>query len=241
MPRRDALGGVGAVLLWAICGCSSESGAGADGGRDAAPPDIHSVDQAGERTADLSAQDGGSADVIAVDAPPLTLVANEYPCADEGKIYPSTAQNEVGHLIAAKLTPPHTPFTVTTVRYQVEASDTCNNTMAHRVEVTHGPQAAPENTPAEVQTIDVPAVVSAPEKRMIDLALPQPITLAGGEHLFVAVQMPMDHAGKLLCLTICMFHGLEDRNFWSNATGAPYDWTALNGTSMNVVIMALGH
>jgi hypothetical protein len=37
-----------------------------------------------------------------------------------------------------------------------------------------------------------------------------------------------------------MGDGVPDHTFWSNATQAPYSWTALNGANLNVAIMARG-
>lgn len=68
------------------------------------------------------------------------------------------------------------------------------------------------------------------------------LTLADGDHLFVAVELPGTYP-DVACLSMCT-DGLDypDRNWWSNTTAAPYSWAQLAdfGVPGNLAIIAYG-
>ena len=172
-------------------------------------------------------------------APTLTIAD----CVDEGGATIPNMGNE-GHLAAVRLTPPSYPFEVTGVAYVIAHADggKCNGKVAHRLELYVETAAAPSNMPTIAAQIDVPASSAEPGNfRLIEQQLAAPITLNQGESLFVAVELagtPAEH----ICIMNCEGTGDDDRNYWSNATAAPYNWATLAsfGNATNLRIGASG-
>jgi hypothetical protein len=78
-----------------------------------------------------------------------------------------------------------------------------------------------------------------------DVALPltAPLELKQGEHLFVSIEMNLvqNSASKLVtCVVTCSENPQADRNYWSNTTQPPYQWTTLSsvGRDQNLLVSA---
>jgi hypothetical protein len=143
----------------------------------------------------------------------------------------SPAANENGHLYAVRLTPPSYPYTVTEVVYEMfhDGGRNCDSSRAHRVEVFVGNAATPDNNPTNPAMIDVPAVNIGNGTRVVTETLPSPLTLQMGEHLFVGVEMIAgDVDDGPTCLATCGGATVTDRDWWSNAAAAPYNWATLS-------------
>jgi hypothetical protein len=245
MTTRRALLTGGVLPLLMLLACSSDDGPKPDQSRDQAmKTDLKALD-APALDVPVSVDRRRDAAVLPdhprADADQRPLITNEYPCkGSEGTVVP--AKNELGHFAAARLTPTSYPFTVATVRYELngEASG-CTNLLGHKVMVFVAETSTPPATPTGVVTIPVPAATSAGPHRVLEQALPSPITLTSGQHLFVAVEMTGDSSGTL-CLVACDGSGIADRNWWSNAVAPPYPWTTLAsfGITANLKIDALG-
>lgn len=239
-------------LVSALLGACSDD-EGPTGKPDAGPrvdtlsADLIAADVGGDApsTQDLRRADGPApgdltlTDQSSSDGPPLTLLSNENPCTvDRG--FSSLTTGDPGDMKIVRLTPPGYPFTVTHVRYGLEGNlaPECDNTLAHRVEVFAASGHAPESSPSIAETIDVPAVTSAPSERMVLLPLATPLTLQGGEHLFVALEQ-VGNATHSMCLYMCLDNVSVDRNYWSESAAAPYTWEPYS--TGNLAIEALGY
>ena len=164
------------------------------------------------------------------------------PCKEWSAVMP--LPGEEGQLAAARLTPPFWPYDVDKVVYQLlhgEADGVqCNASYPHRVELF---TAAGPNPPAEPE--DVLVVVTEEEEvpgteRLVIMDFDPPLTIEDGEDLFVAVELTGNYP-DVGCFSMCTdgsTHG--DRNWWSNATGAPYSWAELAsyGVMGNLVVVA---
>jgi hypothetical protein len=161
------------------------------------------------------------------------LLTNESPCmGPEVPLAPSAG--EEGHFSAARLTPSSYPFTVNKIRYYLAGDGSCTNGIAHQVMVFRGSDVAPAATPTVDAIIDVPAEAETASDRTVELDLQTPIQLTAGEHLFIAVEMAGDKNTVVLCTLTCMGNGIADRNYWSNATAAPFPWGTLDSFGINV-------
>jgi hypothetical protein len=159
--------------------------------------------------------------------PPTLTIAE---CVNSGNVVVPSPGNE-GHLTAARLTPPSYPFTVTEVVYELSngavRNGNCDAALAHRVEVYVDTAVQPSNTPTLVAQLDMMATAPTMEpSRLVVAPLPMPLVLTAGQHLFVAVEMA-GTAENHICVWMCEGTGADDRNYWSNATMAPYDWVTL--------------
>ena len=147
---------------------------------------------------------------------------------------------EETHWIAARLTPPSYPFTVTAVRYALAQGDvgsvTCNNGLAHAVEVFVGTDVAPVASPSIIEHADVDASAAVDGIRTFDHTLTRPLTLETGEYLFVAVQNAGVSPADCTCFATCKTGYVPDTNYWSNAGAPPYPWATLEsfGASLQV-------
>jgi hypothetical protein len=171
-----------------------------------------------------------------------TTLANETPCGGGTGVIRADPGEE-GHLVAVRLTPETTPFTVTKVRYRLPATPApCSPTLAHRVELYVSEEVAPPATPTPVATIDVPADPGRASAPLVTHDLDAPLVLEAGQHLFVAVSMA-GTSEERLCVTGCdNLEAEADRNYWSNAAAPPYTWATLAsfGMQVNAEIWALG-
>jgi hypothetical protein len=146
------------------------------------------------------------------------------PCLTLATVTP--AAGEAGHLYAVRLTPPSYPFEVTEVVYEMlHDGAMCDAQPAHRVEVFVESATAPAASPANPVVLNVPADAPMGLYRHVEMALPSPITLVTGEHLFVAVELPNVDSS---CIATCDGATVFDRDYWSGATAAPYSWATLN-------------
>ncbi len=138
--------------------------------------------------------------------------------------------HEIGHLVAARLTPSKGPFTVTRLRYHlrgVNCASWCDSTLAHRVELSVSKKKSPPASPGKVFKYRR-AMGVLPISRMVERVLPQPFTVPKGRHLFVALAMTGEAEGQKMCITLGdKNNGTPSRSYWSNATQAPYPWTTL--------------
>lgn len=236
------------IALFAACSDDNDTTDKPDAGprADLLSADLAAADVGGDgpSTSDLPRTDGPRpgdltlSDQAITDGPPLMLLSNENPCiTDRG--FSSLTTGDPGDMKVVRLTPAAYPFTVTHVRYGLEGNlaPECDNTLAHRVEVFAASGHAPESSPSIAETIDVPAVASAPAERLVVLPLATPLTLQGGEHLFVAVEQA-GNATHSMCLYMCLTT-VADRNYWSESTVAPYTWEPYS--TGNLTIEALGY
>lgn len=152
----------------------------------------------------------------------------------------SPLAGEETHWIAARLTPPSYPFTVNAVRYGLaqgeHGSVTCDNGLAHALEIFVGTDVAPVASPSVVEHVDVAASAAVDGIRTFDHTLASPLTLQAGEYLFVAVQNAGVSPTDCTCFAACKPGYQPDTNYWSNAGAPPYPWATLEsfGASLEV-------
>lgn len=145
--------------------------------------------------------------------------------------YTSPSPGEDGHLAAARLVPASYPATVGKIRYQIVINPACQ-ALAHRVDVFKASTVAPPATPTIIESINVPANAQGPDFK-IELNLTNAITLTAGEYLFVAIEQKRA-GGMYTCVATCGGPTQHpDRNYWSNATGAPYPWAQMASYNIN--------
>ncbi len=148
-------------------------------------------------------------------------LTNDADCLEWMAVAP--AENEAGHLYAARLTPPSYPFLVTEVQYELAGGGDCDSSFAHRVEVFVDSATTPAASPTVTQ-LDIVATSGTEPVRVVTAQLPSPITLQTGEHLFVAVELVTVDTS---CIAACGGATITDRDWWSNATAAPYSWASM--------------
>ncbi|APR88272.1 hypothetical protein A7982_13621 [Minicystis rosea] len=152
---------------------------------------------------------------------PPPAINNDPECINPTYAYPLPG-NE-GQLYAVRLTPPSYPYKVTDVHYELAGIGDCDSSAPHRVEFSVGSGVAPSNTPNLVAKLDIPTGDAAASFRVVKKNLPSPIILQAGEQLFVAVSLTWGTS----CIAACHDAEEADRDYWSNATQAPYDWATL--------------
>ncbi len=166
---------------------------------------------------------GGSGPSGWSDGPPA--LNNDADCLAWESIHPDAG--EEGQLYAVRLTPPSYPYEVSGIHYELWHAPSndypCDAQPAHRAEVFVATTDAPPASPS-VTKIDNKAVsLSGDGIRVVKSSLPSPITLKTGEHLFVALEL----AGLSTCLMTCKDAKVTTRDYWSNATKAPYSWATV--------------
>jgi hypothetical protein len=67
--------------------------------------------------------------------------------------------------------------------------------------------------------------------RVVQQSLPTPIELAQDEHIFVALELPNVDTS---CVAVCANASFDDRDYWSGAVAAPYDWQTLASFGFHV-------
>jgi hypothetical protein len=110
------------------------------------------------------------------------------------------------------------------------------------VEVWASSDIKPAATPTDVQVMQVAATDHQENDQWVEVILNSPLRLEKGEYLFVGIEMAGSHpdvACMLMCLEVDEF---ADRNYWSNATSAPYSWAKLSTYAIpgNIVLEAYG-
>ncbi len=173
------------------------------------------------------------------------LLANfPDPCKQWTAVMPLSG--EEGQLAAARLTPPHWPFSVDKVVYQLLHGDQdgvqCNAEYPHRLELFTAEGPAPAAEPADVLVMVTEEDDVQGTERIVVVEIDPPITIEQDEDLFVAVELTGNYP-EVGCLSMCtdgVTH--DDRNYWSNATEAPYSWAELSGYGVmgNLVVVAYG-
>ena len=149
-------------------------------------------------------------------------LANDKQCDAPSYIFPGPG--EAGHLYGVRLTPPSYPYAVTSVQYELAGIDDCLVTTDHHVEVFVSTNTVPPNEPTLVASLDVDGAPAQGPSYVVEAALPDELVLVDGEHLFVAVELPLEGAS---CIAVCQDAPVEDRDYWSNAAAMPYDWATL--------------
>ena len=167
-------------------------------------------------------------------APPPGLLSNIDRQTCTGA-YTGPSLGEDGHLAATRLVPATYPATVGTIRYQIVINSVCQP-FAHRVDVFKATTIAPPANPTVIASIDVPANAHGPDFK-ITLPLATPITLTTGEYLFVAIEQKR-MATTYTCVATCAGSSTDpDRNYWSNATTAPYPWAQMASFNIDTNFM----
>lgn len=149
-------------------------------------------------------------------------------CGDTGALGPGPG--EEGHIAATRLATLDVPFEVTTVRARLHHGSVggvmCDASMPRQITVWKSTSDTPDSQPANAVTVDFVQEETLGEERLIESALPSPITLNVGEYLWAAV----DFGGSernVGCIKTCRANAEEGLNFWSNRAQAPYDWADL--------------
>jgi len=235
---------IGTLLLW---GCPSADD------DDVADDDVADDDAADDDAADDDAADDDAADDDVADddvsdddsAEPSEDLLTNFPakCTSWSAVMPLAG--EEGQLAAARLSPPTWPFTIDRIVYSLlhgEQGDVeCNAGYSHRVELFTGTSPLPDATPTATVVV-VPEEVVQSTERLVVMDLDPPLTLQQDEHLFVAVELVGVYP-DVGCLSLCTDgQTYGDRNWWSNATAAPYSWAQLDsyGVPGNLVVVAYG-
>ena len=238
------------ALTLALSGCpSSDDDDSAMPDDDAADDDAADDDAADDDVADDDAADDDAADDDAADddsADPVEELLTNFPasCSSWSAVMPLAG--EEGHLAAGRLTPPSWPFTVDRVVYSLlhgsQDGLECNAEYAHRVELFTGTSPTPDASPTAPTVEAVPEDEVSGAERLVVVDLDPPLTIEQDEHLFVAVELVGSYP-DVGCLSLCNDgQTYDDRNWWSNATAAPYSWAQLAdyGVPGNLVVVAYG-
>lgn len=166
------------------------------------------------------------------------------PCKSWTAVMP--LQGEEGQLAAARLTPPYWPFDVDKVVYQLLHGEQdgvqCNAAQSHRVELFMADTADPPAEPADVTVVVTEEDEVEGTERLVVMDFDPPLSIEQDEHLFVAVELTGTYP-DVGCLSMCTDGTtFDDRNWWSNATEAPYSWAQLSGYGVmgNLVVVAYG-
>ncbi len=225
------------ALLLGLAACDDEQEPGDSG------PQTQDSEPADSEPGDSEPPDTGPGDSDPPDETVLTNNPDGCPC--EGLLMPSAG--EEGQLAGIKLIPGQWPYRVDSVAYTLsgvadkKTGILCQSGLAHRIEVFKASSATPPAEPEQVTVIDV-AEEAASERRVVVGALEKSLVLEEGEYLFVGVELPGAHP-EVSCLVLCQeVVEYPDRNYWSNATEAPYDWTQLStwGIPGNIALEASG-
>lgn len=158
------------------------------------------------------------------------LAASPYTTDCAEPFYLQPAPGEYGHYAAVRFTPPHYPFMLQYVTYELgdESAVKCNASLAHEVLIWVGNDQFPDAEPELLEVLNVPAK-SRPKEQLSTITVPLPdyLRVEQGEHLFVAVRMAGTTSGSL-CLLQCSSMAITpEANFWSNATAEPFSWQDL--------------
>ncbi|MEJ7733903.1 MAG: hypothetical protein WKG00_32505 [Polyangiaceae bacterium] len=213
-------GAAGAAGSSSTAASTGSGAAGAAGG--GGSPGVGGGGSAGEGGAGGAGGEGGGETLPPgwYETPPD--LANDKVCDNPSYIYP--APGEAGHLYGVRLTPPSYPYAVTSVQYELVGIDDCLVTTAHHVEVFVSTNTVPPNEPTLVASVDVAGAPAQQPSYVVQAPLPDPVVLVDGEHLFVAVELPLVEAS---CIAVCQDASANDRDYWSNAAVMPYDWATL--------------
>jgi hypothetical protein len=228
----------------AVCGC-------AEGG--SSSPDARGAIDAGDVIDAPGAIDAPEAidatplvydaalpDATPPDAMPDQLLTNAATCANLNSVLPLAG--EESHYIAARLTPPSYPFSVTDVQYTLSSGGDCVPGLAHQVQVYATTTTTPPGTPVVHETIPVPTIATTMD-RMVSLPLNAPLVLTAGEHLIIAIQNS-GVSPNVTCVVTCDdVNAIADRNWWSNAGAPVFPWATLSSFGLDTTVMAdaIGH
>ena len=227
-------------MVFALGACSESEGddddatAGDDDDATAGDDDDTTAGDDDDTTAGDDDDSSGTAGDLLVNFPD--------PCKQWIAVMPLSG--EEGQLAAARLTPPHWPFDVDKVVYQLLHGDQegvhCNAEYPHRVELFTAEGPAPAVTPGDVLVVVTGEDEVQGTERIVVVDLDPPITIEQDEDLFVAVELTGNYP-DVGCLSMCTDGAThDDRNWWSNATEAPYSWAELSsyGVMGNLVVVA---
>jgi hypothetical protein len=226
-------------LALVLTNCSDDT---APRSPDAALPDLHRDLANGDRKA---SPDRPSPDTTR----PIQLLTNASEKCNATLLSPNPGEEK--HLCVGRLTPTAYPFEVRTVRYHLGHGTTnqgveCNAGLEHKVELYVSTEAKPPATPASPLTLTVPPMdpkTISSEGRVASLDLAQPLILAKGEHLFIAIRFAGTHP-NVLCVGVNAEDAYQgDRNYWSNAAATPYPWVQLDsfGLKGSIMVSAVGY
>lgn len=144
----------------------------------------------------------------------------------------SAGEGENGHWAVSRLTPPVYPWRVDEVAYQLLAEgstafdDVCG-LLDHRVALFIGGD-DPAREPVFVEEGAAADLTSEEQNLGLVWELEGDIVVEEGESVYVMIEMRIDEdAGERSCIIACVDGGDDDRNLWSNAAEAPYDWATL--------------
>ena len=236
------------AMALALAGCpSSDDDDVADD--DVADDDVADDDLADDDVSDDDVADDDVADDDVADddsAEPVEDLLTNFPanCSSWSAVMPLAG--EEGQLAAGRLTPPSWPFVVDRVVYSLlhgsQDGVDCNAESSHRVELFTGTSPTPAASPAAPLIVAVEEDEVSGVERLVVVDLDPPLTVEQDEHLFVAVELVGTYP-DVGCLSLCTDgQTYDDRNWWSNATAAPYSWAQLTdfGVPGNLVVVAYG-
>ncbi|MCK6574977.1 hypothetical protein L6V77_28225, partial [Myxococcota bacterium] len=190
--------------------------------------------------------DGGAGGAGGAPAPDTTRVTH-FPedCGTLVSLIP--APGEAGQFGLSRITPPSWPFTATAIEYEMfnglRGDGTTNTVDAdQRVLVFKGTDVVPDAVPDLLQESIVPAVAGY-EASLYTVVLPLDgaVTLTEGEHLFVAIDFPVDGVDLHSAIAACQ-QGPggspqpfpADRYYWGAALEAPFPWTPLHDFGLDL-------
>lgn len=156
-----------------------------------------------------------------------TVTNQPESCSSAGGVGPGPG--EEGHWVATRLTPPTTPFYVSSVTYMLwdgtfASGERCDSTLPHRVQLFVGTGTEPPSTPMVSKLIQHSGNEGqqTPPFNVYELPLEAPITLNSGEDLWVAIEATSEQP-RVTCVATCR-DGSAGRDYWSNAAEPPYPW-----------------
>jgi hypothetical protein len=222
------------------CGDDDDTGPAGDGDADVDADSDADADADGDADADADGDADADADADGdADVGPVVLSNIDHACLEGADVFP--LPENAGHRAAARLTPPSTPFTVQSIRWALDGGAECSNGLAHTTEVWVESETAPSSSPTIAAFVETEASTSQDGPRRFELVLDEPLVLEAGDNLYISVEMAVVDTLHS-CFLSCADAFEEDRNYWSNATDAPYAWTTLAsfGTEVSLDASAIG-
>ncbi len=153
--------------------------------------------------------------------------------------------NEGGHWAAASMLADQ-DVSVDEIGYTLTKNPSCDNGLAHAVEVFVSSTPTPSPSPSTQDGYQRQAVPGRPhEDRLRDVlvSLDPPVQVPAGQYLVVSIEMVVD-GQDTTCLGACMDEGgTIGVGFWSNSASEPYPWADMVadfGFNSDFYVWALG-
>lgn len=165
-----------------------------------------------------------------------------FPDVCERAGFTNAGDGDEGKWLSARITPTEWPFEVVDFGYSLSKTGTTAGgedcaVVDHEVAIYKATTVQDDPNVHEIfEVVDVETPnIAAPH---ISHDLSTPLLLEEGEDAFVMLRATVARNGSRICYITCQDRGVNDRNYWSNRTEAPYDWVTLMSTGLDVDIGA---